>query len=662
MPDWSYQTLFRPLFFALPAEHSRMLALGAIGTLARLPTGPKVIDLMGHMTPPGELSRSICDMQLASPIGLGAGLDIHLQATAAFERFGFGFLEIGPVTLQPIVNNAPISRMPAQQAIMYPEPLANPGLLATLRQLDKLRPSATPLMGCIGHKPGATPRDAAMEQIFLIQSLSTHCAWFTLDTRFTIDGSNWGHHEWKEYMALLKELHAKTSNPPPLFLCVPPDLDDGHLEMLLPLAMSHGFHGIQIAGGVSVQRRGRLFGKPVFEQTQQLVQQIRERLGNTYLLIASGGVIEPEQALVLLSCGADLITLHSGLVYSGPGLPKRINEAILAQVEDTALQPERPALARDDARIEEKKEHTSVPRWLSGVLLGLGMIVSGFFAWIVALTEVLLPYDEAFLGITRQELHQINHRLLHFLSHDRISLAGTMISIKVIYVQLARRAIRRNEHWARQILLASGVVGFASLFYFFGFGYFDPVHALLSLFLLPFFLHTIWKKPSAPIFVPFPDLRNDQIWHRGLWGQLSFVIIGCGLLGAGIIISIVGMSRVFVPEDLSFMQTSAELLQAAHPRLIPLIAHDRAGFGGALAADGIAVLLMSLWGFRRGSRWIWWTLACAGVPGFVSGVGIHFMVGYVDWWHLFPAYVAIAVFVAGLWSSYPYLCARKKAG
>lgn len=27
--------------------------------------------------------------------------------------------------------------------------------------------------------------------------------------------------------------------------------------------------------------------------------------------------------------GADFVQLHSGLVYSGPGLPKRINEAIL---------------------------------------------------------------------------------------------------------------------------------------------------------------------------------------------------------------------------------------------------------------------------------------------------------------------------------------------
>ena len=50
-------------------------------------------------------------------------------------------------------------------------------------------------------------------------------------------------------------------------------------------------------------------------------------------------------------------------------------------------------------------------------------------------------------------------------------------------------------------------------------------------------------------------------------------------------------------------------------RLVPLIAHDRAGLGGALAANGLGVLLAALWGYRPGARWLWWTLGVlVGLP------------------------------------------------
>ena len=49
MPDWSYQTLFRPVLFRLPARLSRALTLKSIGLLSRLPSGSFVIRTLGHM-------------------------------------------------------------------------------------------------------------------------------------------------------------------------------------------------------------------------------------------------------------------------------------------------------------------------------------------------------------------------------------------------------------------------------------------------------------------------------------------------------------------------------------------------------------------------------------------------------------------------------------
>jgi hypothetical protein len=118
----------------------------------------------------------------------------------------------------------------------------------------------------------------------------------------------------------------------------------------------------------------------------------------------------------------------------------------------------------------------------------------------------------------------------------------------------------------------------------------------------------------------------------------------------------VGVTRVFVPEDLAFLRASAAALAGANSRLLPLIAHDRAGFGGALVSDGLAVLGAALWGFRRGARWLWWTLFWAGLPGFGAALGVHVVVGYDDLWHLAPVLLAAAFYIMALALTYPYLC------
>ena len=67
--------------------------------------------------------------------------------------------------------------------------------------------------------------------------------------------------------------------------------------------------------------------------------------------------------------------------------------------------------------------------------------------------------------------------------------------------------------------------------------------------------------------------------RRALWGQLLMIGVGGGLTVAGVVISSVGFTSVFVPTDLDFMGTHADHLRAADPHLLPFIAHDRAGSG-----------------------------------------------------------------------------------
>jgi len=45
-----------------------------------------------------------------------------------------------------------------------------------------------------------------------------------------------------------------------------------------------------------------------------------------------------------------------------------------------------------------------------------------------------------------------------------------------------------------------------------------------------------------------------------------------------------GITTVSVPQNVHFLQMSAATLHAINPRLHPLFAHDRAGFGGGLGS------------------------------------------------------------------------------
>src|SRR5436190_4937586 len=170
------------------------------------------------------------------------------------------------------------------------------------------------------------------------------------------------------------------------------------------------------------------------------------------------------------------------------------------------------------------------------------MLAADLMELAIAATRVVMPYDEMLCGMTREQLAAINGRLLAFMAHDRVSLAGTMIAIGVFYLGLSLFGIRRGLHWAWVTVLSSGFAGFGSFFLFLGFGYFDPFHAFVTAVLFQFLLlglHAHLGRPPPPALL---DLRGDGAWLRSLWGQFILVLHACGVLGAGLVISGIGVT------------------------------------------------------------------------------------------------------------------------
>lgn len=296
------------------------------------------------------------------------------------------------------------------------------------------------------------------------------------------------------------------------------------------------------------------------------------------------------------------------------------------------------------------------PGWLWAGAVGAGMIVAGVGAAVITLGPVLLWYDRNYLGVSVADLQRLNPHLIGFLVHDRITMAGNMIGIGILYLLLAQQ-MRQGYRWARRALLISGSVTFGSYFYFLGTGGFiEPLHTMVVAVLFPMLVLAVWRALPPPSWPPIVE-GPEAVRRRALWGQLLMIGVGGGLAVAGAVISTVGFTSVFVPTDLEFMGTHADHLRAADSHLLPFIAHDRAGFGGALVGAGLAIALISMWGWRRGQRWVWWCLVLGCAVGTVPVLIVHFAIGYTHFEHLAPVYVLVAVTVTSLALARRYLTA-----
>jgi hypothetical protein len=295
-------------------------------------------------------------------------------------------------------------------------------------------------------------------------------------------------------------------------------------------------------------------------------------------------------------------------------------------------------------------------------LTGISLILAGAFAIFQSATGHFLPQDVQYLGMTAHDLCQLDQcRIVHFMFHDRVSFGGSIIAVGSLYLWLAEFPLKSKESWAWWTLLLSGIIGFGSFLTYLGYGYLDTWHAAATLPLLACFAlglyrsHALFPGP-APIRALLQPAARHPITTSQRLGRALLLFTALALIAGGLTIMLVGMTRVFVPQDLQFMDLSPANLRAINPHLVPLIAHDRAGFGGGLCCTGLTVFLCVWCGTP--SRSLWQVLAVAGSSGFGTAIGIHPIVGYVSASHIAPAVIVAVLFLIGLALSFRSMLGR----
>ena len=243
-----------------------------------------------------------------------------------------------------------------------------------------------------------------------------------------------------------------------------------------------------------------------------------------------------------------------------------------------------------------------------------------------------------------------NAHLTMFMFHDRVAFGGTLLAVGTAYWWLSEFPLRAGRNWAWWAFAVSGLAGFASFLAYLGYGYLDTWHAVATVLLLPVFLVGLWRSRACLA----SRLHIAQCWRSDLpaesgparYGRRILQACACGLVLAVATIVGVGMTTVFVPQDLAFMAMTREQIAAISPMLIPVIAHDRAGFGGGLLSCGLLILIITH--HAPVTRSFLEAIALMGLFGFGAALGVHGAIGYLDFTHLAPAYAGLLLFLTGL--------------
>jgi dihydroorotate dehydrogenase len=124
----------------------------------------------------------------------------------------------------------------------------------------------------------------------------------------------------------------------PLFLKIAPDLDQHDIKLIADLLMEFGIDAV-IATNTTIardavdglefgQEAGGLSGAPLRLAATQVIQTLKENLGNAIPIIGVGGVLCGDDAKEKVAAGASLIQLYSGIIYRGPKLVAECADAL----------------------------------------------------------------------------------------------------------------------------------------------------------------------------------------------------------------------------------------------------------------------------------------------------------------------------------------------
>ncbi len=331
--------LAREALFALDAEHAHDLTIGAFARFPRLATAPfrgavqnEPVELMG--------------LKLRNRIGLAAGLDKNGECIEAWDRLGFGFVEVGTVTPRPQPGNPKprLFRLPEHQALINRLGFNNKGVDHLVARVRASR--FTTVLGINIGKNADTPVEAAADDYeACLRKVHRWAGYVTVNISSPNTKNLRDLQDAERLRGLLQrlarvraELAHQEGRRAPMLVKLAPDLEPAELRRIAAQARVSGVDGL-IATNTTVQRpglggarhageAGGLSGAPLKPLALKALQVLRRELGRDFPLVGVGGILCGEDAAERRAAGADLVQIYTGFIYRGPELVGECSRAM----------------------------------------------------------------------------------------------------------------------------------------------------------------------------------------------------------------------------------------------------------------------------------------------------------------------------------------------
>lgn len=271
-----------------------------------------------------------------NPIGLAAGYDKDATAWRAFARLGFGHVEIGTVTPRPQAGNPRprVHRLQERHALVNRMGFPSDGMEAVAARIGPERPGDVVVGVSIGPNADTPTGERTGDYLALIDRFAPLADYLAVNVSSpNTAGLRDLEHVLDDLLSPLvarrDEWAVRLGRPVPLLVKLSPDLEA--LETAIAVAAAEGVDGV-IVGNTTLQRPGideappgGLSGAPLGPLA---IDRLRRAVSGGLPVVASGGVMTPEDVVGRLEAGATLVQLYTGLVYEGPKLLRQSLKAL----------------------------------------------------------------------------------------------------------------------------------------------------------------------------------------------------------------------------------------------------------------------------------------------------------------------------------------------
>ena len=337
-----YKKIISPFLFLFDPEKIHTFTFFLIKVFFKIPILGFIIESFYKVKSP-KLERKLFGLNFENPVGIAAGFDKNATHISEFEKFGFGFIEIGTVTPKPQDGNPKkrLFRLKEDTAIINRMGFNNDGVTKIKNRLKK---NYNVLIGGNIGKNKVTPNSQAKnDYIICFKELYNYVDYFVVNVS-SPNTPGLRELQSKEFLndlfIDLNKLRSNETIKKPILIKISPDLSREKILEILEVIDNNNIYGI-IATNTTIDypnlksknknETGGLSGAPLYDKSNEVISFISKKTNGKLPIIGVGGISTPEQAVKKIEAGAHLIQLYTGIIYEGPGIVRKINKKLLNQ-------------------------------------------------------------------------------------------------------------------------------------------------------------------------------------------------------------------------------------------------------------------------------------------------------------------------------------------